>query len=697
MAVLLLLLIAASAAAEWAGWPFLRLPLAQRLSELAAVPVTIASPFRLRLLGTPTLSSARLTVAAAAGTPAPFLLDATDVRLSLRWSDLWAAGRGGGVRVAALQADMLVAHLLRSQDGRASWQVGVKADAAPAVAQPAPVIERLSVRQATVVVDDRPAQLRLSIEVAEVKGDAGAACRVSVTTAAAPCLRFTALGVYRRADVKAEFDVSDMLSLFSPQTAGAAAAQVSGQAHVGRAMLKFAGSMANLAQAPALQGALSSTGPSLGSVMAPLGVNLPETPPFVLHGEIGLEGAVWTFAADRIELGSSRLAGRFAFDTSRQPGYLSGQLRGKLLAFQDLGPSVGVQAAAADNGRVLPDKRLDIPSLKVMDADIDVAIDALAFGTTAVAPLSALRVAVSLQDGLLKLDKLSAQVAGGTVRGSSSLQAKGDQARWQASLQFDGIALSRWLRALQAPPPSAARPAAATAAAADAAVAAGAAVAQAGTQAAPAVPYASGTLQARLSLAGAGRSVAEVLGGADGLVQASLTGATLSHLVTEAAGLDVGEALGILVRGDRSLVLRCARVQAPVMRGLMGPVQGVVDNIDSVLRLDGQINLGNEALDLRLVAKPKDFSPLSLRSPVHVRGNLGQPRLSVEAGPIAARVVGALVLGAVAPLLAWIPLVDAGESGDSKGADPCAAPAAPAAGEKSGRPAKKSKNEDHKR
>ena len=690
--------VAALAAAEWAGWPFLRAPLAQQLSRLAAVPVTIAAPFRIKLLGAPTLTAAQFTVAAAAGTPAPFLLDASGVQLSLRWADLWSAARGGGVRVRELRADDLKAHLLRAEDGRASWQVGAKPGSAPATGVPTPVLERLWVRRASVAVDDRPLRLQMDVQVADAPGS-GKGCRVQAdidatasTTAnagtrasaradagnaAAPCVRITALGLYRRAEVSAQFDVDDMLTLFSPHRPAAPMAHVNGQAAVGRAVLKFAGEMGGLAEVTVLQGAFTATGPSLGLVMAPLGVTLPQTPPFILQGQVGLDGRVWQLSADRMDIGSSRLAGRFALDAGRQPVHLSGQLTGKLLAMQDLGPSVGAQAPLPERGRVLPEKVLDIPSLNAMDADVDVAIDSFGFGTAAVAPLSALRVTVSLRDGHLKLEKLSAQVAGGTVRGSSSLQAKGAQAQWQAALQFDGIALSRWVRSLQvAAPPPARKPIASAASPASVAVSASA------STAAPAVPVpvplASGALRARVSLIGQGRSVAEVLGSADGQLQAMLSNGTLSHLVTEAAGLDVAEALGVLIRGDRSLPLRCARVQARVSKGVVGPVQGVLDNSDSTIRLDGQIDLRNEAMDLRLVAKPKDFSPLSLRSPVQVRGSLSQPRLSVAAGPVAARVLGALALGAVAPVLAWVPLFDAGEG---KEADACA-PTVPVKSEK---------------
>ena len=651
-----LILIAGIAVAEWAGWPFLRLPLAQQLSNVAAVPVVIAAPFRIRLLGSPRLTASQLTVAAAEGTQAPFLLDASGVMMSLRWGDLWRAARGGGVRVHELQADSVTAHLMRGDDGRASWQVGAKNAAAP-VANP--VIERLSVRRAAVTVDDRPQRLHLDVQVAELAGS-GKGCVIDVAATAPLCVRIIAKGQYRKAEVRAQFDVDDMLSLFAPHRPSATTAHVTGQAFVGRAMLKFAGDLGGLADAATLHGEFTATGPSLGLVMAPVGVNLPQTPPFTVHGWIGLTGPVWQLAADRIDVGTSRLAGRFAFDTKRQPVYLSGQLTGRLLAMQDLGPSVGVQEPVVERGRVLPDKLLDIPSLNAMDADVDVAIDSFGFGTAAVAPLSALRVKVSLHEGLLKLDKLAAQVAGGTVRGSSSLQAKGEQANWQVALQFDGIALSKWLRSLQAPAASAPRGSAPSLSRTDAEAPA----------AAP-VPLASGALRARLSLAGQGQSVAQVLAGADGQLQATLVSGTLSHLVTEAAGLDVAQALGVIIRGDSSLPLRCARVQARITKGVVGPVQGLMDNSDTTFRFDGQLDMRSEVIDLRLVAFPKDFSPLALRSPVLVKGTMSQPRLTVDAGRIVARVLGALALGAVAPVLAWIPLVDAGEGND---ADVCAQP-----------------------
>ena len=81
------------------------------------------------------------------------------------------------------------------------------------------------------------------------------------------------------------------------------------------------------------------------------------------------------------------------------------------------------------------------------------------------------------------------------------------------------------------------------------------------------------------------------------------------------------------------------------------------------------LNLRDESMALRLVAKPKDWSPLSLRTPITVTGTLGQPEVGIEGRRLAGRLLGALALGAAAgPAAAVIPLI---EQGDKPSADPC--------------------------
>ena len=147
---------------EAVGWRFLRPALERHLGAAAGVSVIIGEPFRARLLGPPELTVQRLTVGVAAGVPAPHLLDADRVRLSWRWSDVWAAARGDGLRMRELEMDSLDLHLVRDVQGHASWQLG---DAPTGHAWAPPVIERLAVHGGNVNVDDQPRALRMKAPI----------------------------------------------------------------------------------------------------------------------------------------------------------------------------------------------------------------------------------------------------------------------------------------------------------------------------------------------------------------------------------------------------------------------------------------------------------------------------------------------------------------------------------------------------
>jgi uncharacterized protein involved in outer membrane biogenesis len=166
-------------------------------------------------------------------------------------------------------------------------------------------------------------------------------------------------------------------------------------------------------------------------------------------------------------------------------------------------------------------------------------------------------------------------------------------------------------------------------------------------------------------------STATLLSNLDGKVNARLSDGALSHLVTEGIGLDVAQALGVLVRGDRPLPLRCAVLDLAVQDGRVAVRRGVLDNRDSTIRIGGRVNLREESLELVLRSRPKDFSPLSLRSPVTLTGRFDAPRVGIDGSRLAGRVAGGVLLGAVVgPVAALLPLVDPGERQKQ---DPCTA------------------------
>jgi AsmA protein len=133
----------------------------------------------------------------------------------------------------------------------------------------------------------------------------------------------------------------------------------------------------------------------------------------------------------------------------------------------------------------------------------------------------------------------------------------------------------------------------------------------------------------------------------------------------EKAGLHLWEILELKMAGDRQVTLRCAVAGFDVKQGNMQANVLIFDTGVTTIIGAGSIDLGEEKLDLTLNQKTKFTSPLALRSPIYVRGSFARPSVTVDKGRVAVRALGAVALGLVNPLLALIPLIDAGPGKDS--------------------------------
>jgi uncharacterized protein involved in outer membrane biogenesis len=635
---------------EVSGWPFLRDPLQRMLGHTAATEVRLEEPFHLRLLWQPRLEVGHLHVSGRGGMDVPALLDAKGVALHWRWRDFWEWRRGGSLRIHRLQADVLNAHVVRDRAGAASWQMG---EAHPDAEDQwsVPRVGWLQVNNGHVFVDDAPSQTRLTIDLRGGEGEQpgqGGGYHMSVRGS------YLALPLILNARSGAALPLLQSSAEDSPR--GDVPLLIEGQA--GAAFVRFDGHAGALLGDRRLRGSLHLRGPSLAKVAEPLGLTLPQTPPFDLKGELGYAAEVWHLRVERASIGGSRLDGEFRVHAGAHPPRLVGRLGGWRLRLADLGPAVGVPAEGKPSrGRVLPQRSFDLPSLHAMDADVQLAIDELDFGSPRLAPLQDLRTHLLLQGGVLRLQDLKAHVAGGRFSGATSLDANVHPARWSVDLQFGAVDVAGWIAALQAQAPVA-RPKD------SAALKRQRHQARAGGEP-PVRSYLTGTLGGAIKATGRGRSTAEILGSLDGRAQLMLREGTLSHLATEAMGLDVAEALGVLVRGDRPLPLNCAWIDFGLQQGVAQLQQGVVENDDTEVRIDGHANLRDESLALRMTARPKDFSPFTLRAPVTVRGTLAAPEVGVEGERLAGKVLGAVVLGAaINPLAALLPFVDLGVGDD---------------------------------
>jgi AsmA family protein len=368
------------------------------------------------------------------------------------------------------------------------------------------------------------------------------------------------------------------------------------------------------------------------------------------------DGGVWQLDARKFVVGSSQLGGEFNLDTRAKPPLLKGELRGQRLFLSDLGPSIGVDSQSTGSAetpagqRVLPNTKLDIPSLTAMNATVKVDIDKFDLDTKALAPLSKLQSELVLQDGSLALNDLRAIAPEGTLTGTTRLEGRGAAALWSADLALSGVELARWLLVKRTEPDGPPRPQPDSSATA------------------PPQAYLTGKLAARLIVSGKGRSTAEILASMNGQADLSVRDGTVSHLVIEAFGLDLAQGLGLLLSGDDALPMRCMRLQVAVNDGVAMVQRGVLDNSDSTLVLTGGLSLRDETLNLKAVAKPKDMSLFTLRSPLRVTGSWSTPSIALEGDKLAARALAAVVLGSLAGPAALLPFVDLGTDSDT---DPC--------------------------
>ena len=126
-------------------------------------------------------------------------------------------------------------------------------------------------------------------------------------------------------------------------------------------------------------------------------------------------------------------------------------------------------------------------------------------------------------------------------------------------------------------------------------------------------------------------------------------------------GIDIAEALGLVVRGDEMLPVSCAAADIAAKDGVLTPRAVLIDTPDSLVSVSGHVSLADETMDLRAVVSPKDFSPVTLRTPVHVSGSFADPQVELEKGPLARKLGASVLLGLINPLAAIIPLIDPGE------------------------------------
>ncbi len=419
-------------------------------------------------------------------------------------------------------------------------------------------------------------------------------------------------------------------------------------ANAGATRLDAVGTMAALTELDGVDARVKLRGRNLGDLYRLIGVALPDTSPYRVEGRLLKNGKTWEAKELAGKLGLSDIGGELAFAQGAERPKLTGSLASKVMDMDDLGPLIGLppteRSAKAVEGvqaqttleqsrrsrgdvRVLPTAPLDFERLRAMDADV--RYSAQSIRNVREIPLQRGSVQVVLDNGVLELKPLDLGVAGGSIQGAVRIDGSKQPADIRMAVDIRALQLNQLIPKIESTKSS------------------------------------FGRLDGRINLAGQGTSVANWLGAASGDVAAMTGRGQFSNLLLEVAGLDGGEVLEFLLRGDKNVRMRCAALAFDVNKGVMTGRTLLFDTDDTLFTATGQASLKDETLDFVIRPQPKDKSILSLRTPLLVRGHFGDPKPGVEAGPLIARGAAALALGAINPLLALAATVETGPGQDA--------------------------------
>ena len=527
--------------------------------------------------------------------------------------------------------------LERKPDGTANWEISPATASGAAVEATVPedrtefpIIGRLQIEKGTISYKAPADKIDLESTISTAMG-AGGEGKEEV--------RLEGKGSFAKEPFTLKLRAGSILSLRDNDKPY----PVNVDARIGRTTIQADGKADDPIAMTGLDFKFSVKGQDMSDLFPIFHIPLPQTPPYSLTGHLTNEKDTWHFRNFAGRMGGSDLSGDLAYTAKEDKRPLiQATLVSNKLDFDDLAGLIGAtpeKGAKADprqqakkqqeerDGRVLPSTPIDLSKLRAADMDVRFQGKRILYPEL---PLDNMDARFKLTNGRLEVEPLKFGVAGGTVAGSLMLDGRKEVPAIGTNLTLRNLELKSFFG---------------------------------GTEQAAVT---AGRFGGKVELAGSGKSVAQALGNADGRVGMSMAGGRISQMIIEASGIDIGELLPILLGKDQSVDIRCAVADFNVQQGQLKSSVLVFDTTDT--RIDGEagINLRDEGLNVRLVAHPKDPSPLTGRTPITVTGTLGKPQVGIDPSGLIARGAAAVALGVLlSPVAAILPLIELGLGEDS--------------------------------
>jgi AsmA protein len=533
----------------------------------------------------------------------------------------------GRVTVPELHLERPVVNLEQDAEGRKNWVL--EKDPEKQKEDSRVRIERLTLDEGRLRYDD--AGREISVEAELATDETGIA--------------FVAAGAYQGHDFEAEGHTGEVLSVRDESTPY----PIRAQARVGDTRAKVDGSITGLAELRRIDTKVELSGKSLSQLYDIVKVAFPETKPYTTSGRLIRDATSVRYENFTGKVGESDLSGTIQVDTVGSRPFMRGDLVSRTLNFADLGVLVGTDQPRKSG--VLPDRPFEPGRWNSVDADVKIRAGTIKRPEQL--PIDKLSARIQMKDRVLTLNPLEFGIAGGRLAGPVKLDGSKDTIRADVRMRVQNLQLAQLFPTIKQNQASV------------------------------------GDLSGLVELAGSGNSVGRMLSSANGKIGLFMDGGEISRFMMELAAMDLWGVARVKLKGDEPVEIRCAIADFAVKDGLMQTNAFVFDTAVVNVEGGGVVNLKNEEMNLKLDPKPKSSSLASLNSPLYVSGTFGDPKVSPDVGKLAAKGVGAIVMGVINPLLAVLPLMKEGKGENSNCAQLIAQAGASSGGTKPLRPAPK--------
>jgi hypothetical protein len=383
---------------------------------------------------------------------------------------------------------------------------------------------------------------------------------------------------------------------------------------------------------------LSFSGQDMADLYPLTGLAIPATPPYSISGRLDYSKSQIRFENFDGRLGSSDLEGTIIEQPGAERPLVTANLTSRRVDLTDLGGFIGAtpgktttpgqdeatkdkMAQANASPTLLPDQPINLPKINIANVELHYTGEHIINRDV---PLDNVVIALSLENGKIRLHPLSFAVGTGSISSNVDLNPIEGVLHTNAKIEFRQLPLARLMASTHA--------------------------------------FAGdGVVGGAAHLTGSGDSMAQILGHGNGGLQLFMNqGGDVSALLVDLAGLQVGDAVLSALGIPNKTKIQCLVSDFTLTDGIVNTKALLIATSEANILGAGTVDLTNEKLALALRTQATHFSIFSLSTPININGTMKHPSVLPAAGPLAARAGSAIGLGILFPPLALLPTIRLG-------------------------------------